>query len=274
MLFNNRYFPHPVLGLNDDFKEGNFEVELKVKSNGEEIQVTPSFKLVNDDLNTLLKNTSALFVSHLYCRGTMYREVFKSDKSLPATITIPAIKLNGEVEIDFFLCADKELLKYSNKSFNDDYTGYSFSIDRADIIAYAGKGKFYANKSPEELKSISALMNIDNSKESKKPMYNEYGGQKITIMLCEEDYERYQVVKSNPIYANLLLSTVVLPALIEALHYMSADESGEFKDRRWYEVLSVIKSKSKVPDPFRIAQNILDSPNNRSFNTLIKLFEG
>lgn len=272
MLYNNRLYPHPVLGIGDDVT-GSIEVELRVSSSGKEIEIAPSFKIVNEALQNLIEKKQAMFVSHLYCRGTMYRDVFKSEKNINDAIKIISHKLNGEVEIDFFICANESIASYSSKEFNTDYSGYSFSVDKGDILAYAGKGKFFANKSPEELKSISALMNIDSTGKSNHAMFNDYAGDKITIMLCKEDYENYQIVKRSVLWVNILLSCIVLPALTEALHYISTEEANDYSDKRWHIVLSDIKEKSKDNSEMEMAQSILDQPNNRSFTTIKQLIE-
>lgn len=272
MLYNNRLYPHPVLGVSDDVA-GSLEVELRVASSGKEIEISPAFRVVNDALQFLIDKKKAMFVSHLYCRGTMYREVFKSEKNIARTIRINSHKLNGQVEIDFFICANENITNYSNKDFNSDYSGYSFSVDKGDILAYAGKGKFYANKSPEELRSISALMNISTTERNNHPMYNDYTGDKITIMLCQQDYENYQIVKRSVLWVNILLSCIVLPALIEALHYISTVEANDYSDKQWHKVLTEIKDKSKDNTEIEMAQRILDQPNNRSFTTIKQLIE-
>ncbi|HVZ97799.1 MAG TPA: hypothetical protein VG847_13045 [Chitinophagaceae bacterium] len=272
MLYNNRLYPHPVLGIGNDIN-GSIEVELRVASSGKQIEISPAFKITNDTLQTLVEKKQAMFVSHLYCRGTMYREVFKSEKNISDTIRINSYKLNGEVEMDFFICANENISSYSNKEFHPDYNRQSFSIDKGDILAYAGKGKFYANKSPEELKSISALMNISSTGKSSHPMYNDYTSDKITIMLCQEDYENYQIVKRSVLWVNILLSCIVLPALTEALHYISTSEANDFADKRWHKVLSELKEKSKDNTEIEMAQRILEQPNNRSFNTIKQLIE-
>ncbi len=214
-----------------------------------------------------------MFVSHLYCRGTMYRESFKSEKNILDSIKINPYKLNGEVEIDFFICANEPISTYANKEFNIDYSGYTFTVDKGDILAYAGKGKFFANKSPEDLKSISSLMNISSTEKSSHPMYNDYDGDKITIMLCQEDYENYQIVKRGMLWINILLSCIVLPALTEAMHYVSTIEANDYADRRWHKVLKELKEKSKDRTEVEMAQRILDQPNNRSFTTIKQLIE-
>jgi hypothetical protein len=203
----------------------------------------------------------------------MFREVFKTHKNISETISINSHKLNGEVELDFFICANEDIPKYTNGKFNKDYQGHPFSLDKGDIMAYGGKGKFFANKAPEELKSISALMNIASSEKSNEPMFNDYGGEKITIMLCSEDYSNYQIIKRNQLWINLLLSSIVLPCLLEALNFVSSPDAKEFSNRQWFKVLTEIKGKSKDGNVLKTAQRILDLPNNRSFTTLIQLVE-
>lgn len=268
MIYNNRNYPHPVLGNADDFGSDSLSIDLKISSNGTSIEITPIFVLNCDALNKLISDGSATYLSHVYCRGTLYREVFKTQKSLSDSLIIPSHRLNGEVEIDFFICANKNIENYKSKDFNPEYGDVSFEVERGDIVAYAGKGKFHANKLPEELKSISALMNIDCSNKNKEPMFLEYSGQKITIMLSIEDYTNYKLLKNNAQYFGVVLSSIVLPALIEALYYLDEEESDEYSSNAWYKALKEFKDNSKHPDPLRIGQKILDNPINNCLEHL------
>lgn len=274
MKYNNRLFPHPVLGIEDDIVNGVFGVELGYKSDAEHICITPTFKITEDRMMNLVTTNQAVIIIHVYCRATMFREVFTTTTTICQPILIPAFKLRGDVEIDFFVCAVKQIEKYSSPNFNSEYNDSSFSIDSSDILAYGGKGKFIANKTFDELRSISSLIRIKNSNQHSKPMFNEYDAEKIEINLCEEDYLRYQDVLRGGHWVNIVHSTIVLPALIDALYFMEKPESGDCSHRRWYKALADIKTKSTgTADCFRIAQNILDLPNNRTFETLLKEME-
>ncbi len=268
MIYNNRNYPHPVLGVGDDFINSSIQVDLKVSSSGKLIEITPIFILDNKELAILILESSVCYISHIYCRGTLYREIFRTHKSLSESIHIPAEKLNGEVEIDFFICASKAFENYQSLSFNPEYGNLKFSIDKSDIIAYAGKGKFYANKVPEELKAISALMNIDCSNKHKEPMYLEYEGEKITIMLSIEDYSNYKLLKNNKQFFGVILSSLVLPSLIEAFHFLEDDTAKDFQENAWYKALNAYRKNPKYSGPFRAAQMILDNPLNKCFELL------
>lgn len=271
MKFNNRNFPHPVLGIEDDFSAGEMAVELKVSTRKEYIEITPIFRLNSEYLQSLISNEHAVYVAHVYCRGTVYREVFTSKNSLAEPIRIPANFLNGSVDIDFFVCTQKQFDNYHSSDFNIDYHNTPFSVDKSDIIAYAGKGTFYANKKPIELQSVSALMNIDSSGKSKVPMYLDYEGEKITIMLCTEDYQNYKLLKNNKSLIGVILSSIVLPALIDALFFLEHKDSENYRSSAWYKALSEIKEtgKKKYPDPLRLAQKILDLPLYNCFELLV-----
>ncbi len=269
MIYNNRNYPHPILGVNDDFITSSISVELSISSDKEIIEIRPLFILENQDIRNLIDLTKASYVSHVYCRGTMFREIFKGNKSLSEPIKIASSKLNGEVEVDFFICSDQKIGNYRSGQFNPEYGTSTFSLEKADIIAFAGKGKFYANKSPEELKAISSIMNVLCTEKSNKPMFLDYVGNRISIMLCKEDYNNYKLLKNNTSCFGLILSSLVLPALIEALHFLENEEAEELKEKPWYKILNGIKEKSQGISCLQIAQNILEMPLKRTLDTLM-----
>ncbi|HWD88634.1 MAG TPA: hypothetical protein VG367_10950 [Mucilaginibacter sp.] len=272
MKYNNRLFPYPVLGIEDDVL-GEFSCDLTYKSDKNNITIIPQFKLIEESIMRMLSEKKANFVTQIYCRSTMLREIYTSANTIPDPIVMDALKLKNEVEVDFFICSTEENSKFFSKNFNPEYKNSSFSIDNSDIIAYGGKGKFYANKSPEELKSVSSLIRVKNMNVKNKPMYNEYESEKIEIMLCAEDYDNYQIIVKSRLAKNFIHSSIVLPALIDALYFMEKKEADEYEDKRWYKALTEIKNKSKTKDNFQIAQNILDQPSYRMFETVLTLIE-
>ena len=106
MIYNNREYPHPVLGIGigDDASVGGlFNVHLSIKAGRETIRIEPVFKMDNKYINNLINEGKATFATQIYCRATMFRELRKSQNTIPETIVIPTPKLREEVEIDFFV---------------------------------------------------------------------------------------------------------------------------------------------------------------------------
>jgi hypothetical protein len=272
MNYNNRTYPHPVLGIENNIND-SFEINFNVSTDKGLISINIEYKLSNKDLTKLIESRLATYCIQLYCKGTLYREVFRSHKPLPQKIDIPSTRLHDHVEADFFICACDKIVNYTNSSVSDDYKGYKFLIEKGDILAYGGKGIFYANKSFEELKSVSAFMNIDAGNKKTMPMYNDYEGDKITIYLSQSSYELYQKIKSQEFYFDTLHSSLVLPALIEAIRFTQSNESEDYQDRKWYILLDNLIQSNDIGDPLQIAQKILDHPVNRSFASLFEIIK-
>jgi hypothetical protein len=269
LIYNNRNYPYPVLGVNEDIN-GEFQVHLSVDADKDYIKVKPTFLLNNNTLKNIIDGKKALFATQVYCRATMFRTMFKSESSKPDPILIETPKLREEVELHFFICANKKIVTYKNDDFHEDYQGFSFDIDRGDILGYGGKGTFNASKAPEELRAVSSFMNIDKHNHNHNYAYNNYDSAKITILLSEKDYHAYQEIAANPSTTDILHSSVVLPALIEAIHEIELGKD-DYSENAWFKILKSLIEETKETNLLKIAQKILDNPINRSFSTIKRI---
>jgi hypothetical protein len=271
MVYNNREYPHPVLGIEDAI-EGKFNVHLSVKAGKDTIRIEPVFDLENDDINSMIQNKQAQFATQIYCRSTMYRSIFKSESSIQQKIVIPTSDLRNEVQLDFFVCAATDIQSYCNSKAHPDYGDISFQLNKGEILAYGGHGVFHANKSPEELKAISSFMQIERTEKDSGPIQNSYHGEKIVVQLSKNDYEKYRDIAGNQYAEQLLHSSVVLPALMDAIE-QTKEPSSEFTDNSWYKILqALVAEKGKGNDNALYAgQKILDNPINRAFKTIDNL---
>ncbi len=272
MKYNNRLYPHPVLGIMDDV-DGEFSCNLTVESSKEGIIIKPSFQVANQDIEKLVSNGDANICLHLYCRGTLFRQNWVVKDLLSEEIRIDPNDLNGETEIDIFICSNKKFFNYQNSSFNKVFNNQEFEIEIGDILAYGGKGKFFANKSPEQLKAVSSIMRIKKGNFKNGPFLNDYDDKYIIVYLSETDYNLYQEFKENKKYINILHTSIVLPSLIQTVFSMENDESGvtEYKDSEWYKILDKNLNEAKGNSILEKIQNILDLPLNREFLSLVDL---
>lgn len=272
MKYNNRLYPHPVLGIMDDIK-GEFSCNLSVESNKEKIILKPSFHVSNQDIEKLIKLGKATICLHLYCRGTLYRKNWIIKDLVSDEIKIDSDNLNGETEVDFFICSNYESLKYKNSQSNEIFDDNEFELEKGDIIAYGGKGKFFANKSPEQLKAISSIMRIKKGKFKNGPFFNDYDDKYIIVHLSETDYELYDELKENKNFINILHTSIVLPSLIEAIYFISSEESGATinKESDWYKILEKNIKEAKGNTILEKVQKVLELPLNREFLSLENL---
>jgi hypothetical protein len=273
MKYDNRFYPHPVLGIRKDV-EGDFSCQLIIESDKNETIITPKLKLENDDLQKLIDSQKASFCMQLYCRGTLFREVYKIKDPVSFKLRIPSTKINEETEADFFICAEEEIYGYKNAANEKGFEQYCFNIEKGDILAYGGKGVFYANKAPEELKSVSSIMNIRNSGVKNGPFFIDYDGSKITVNVSESDYDLYQVLKTYTLFIPVIHSSLVFPALFAAICFIEYEEASEqFRNYDWYKIISKRLEETKGNSNLEKVQNILDLPVNRTLIALNELFE-
>lgn len=264
MLYTNRNYPHPVLGILDDYKSSIISVKMNIEAKMDFFEVRPIFYLQNVEIQDLLDLKKVQYITQIYCRGTMYREVIKSHKSINEPILISSKKLNGEVVLDFFIVANKEILNFYTQDFSDVFSKSKFNVENSDIIGYGGQAKFFANKTFSELVGISSLINVICNGKSKKPLNIDYSGERISIVLCKEDFNNYKLLKSNPQYWSLILSSIVFPALVEILHFIDTDDSEEFQGKYWYDYLLGLKEKHPGEKMIVVAQNIIDNPLSKN----------
>jgi hypothetical protein len=271
MNFSDRSYPYPVLGIGDNFtgdeNKDLFKPVLVVSSDFRKIRLDITWQLRNEELLKLVNSEQAVFCTQLYCKSTLYRQSFLSKKQ-KEIIELKSNLLRDGVDVDFFICAAEDINNYKNSMFSPLFSGISFDIEKGDMLAYGGSTTFCADKSPEEMKSISSFMSIDTENKSDVPMHNEYDGDKITIILSQEDYRMYQSIKKENLLTNTLHSSVVLPALAEAIRFLDSKEGNDYKDKKWYDLLKNLVSRHQTDDPLQTAQKILDLPVNRSFTSL------
>ena len=260
------------MGIEDDI-DGIFQCLLTISSDEEYINLDPHFKLANKDLEGLINNRKASVSIQIYCNGTFYRNEFTSETLNVQEIKIHSYKLKGKTEIDFFICACTDIPDYTNSGWHADYNGNKFYIEKGDILAYGGKAIYYANKSPEELKSVASLMIVRNSGKKLKHFYLDYEGERITVFLPDTDFDIYQILKQYPFYIQILHSNLVFPALIEVLNFYESKDSEEYSEHTWHKLISDKMDKHQDVNNLVTAQKILNYPMNRSFSTMEELIE-
>jgi len=197
MNYNNRTYPHPVLGINKSIDD-LFEVNLKVSADKGLISIGLEYNLSNKDLAKLIEARQAAYCMQQYCKGTLYREVFRSYKPLPLKIKIPSTRLHEQVDADFFICACDDIPDYTNSSLSDDYKGYTYLIE-----------KEYLGALPNMNSLISYYHHEKQYKVSKESMIT-YKGQKYSVPVYHiGNYVNVQENKDDLkiYYANNLITT-------------------------------------------------------------------
>lgn len=267
MKFNDISFPHPVLGVGDAI---NSNIELgnpDINSSVDDYKITLKLKQDNEDLANLIGSGKAEYFCEVTCSNTLYRTSITSSSN-KIEFWIPKKAVKGQVQFLCLLIAKENIDEYSNSESHIDYNGYSFDLEKGDILAYFGEFSFNADVKYEKLKAVSSFMEIvENSDliytniDLKKP--------KIQVELPSEAYKLFQNdnISQETKFSPIFHSSIVLNALITALYNFE-----EHKEYLWAQVIEYrlkneplfnnisIDEKENIPE---IAQRLLGNPFNR-----------
>ena len=278
MNFNNVTFPHPVLGLGDAISgETGFSKEPGIIVTSDSYKITVTCNLDNEDLKKLTQEGKAEFFCDVTCSNTIYRTNAISVNST-IELEIPKKQAKGKVQFACMLVMKEDLKNYSNSNAHPEYNGYTFDLDKGDVLAFFGEFTFDADIKYEKLKAVSSFMEVVENEsititniDLKKP--------KIEVQLPTNDYNAYKsdVISQQVKFAPMFHSSIVLNALLVALYNFD-----EHKDYLWAKALKYrldneeqfklvsIEEKENIPE---IAQRLMGNPFSRLLNGLIIIVE-
>jgi hypothetical protein len=278
MKFNDVIFPHPVLGIDDAISgKTGFIKDPEINISQDSFKVMIECNLANEDLKTLLQGNKAEFLCDVTCTNTVYRTNVVSNNST-IEIKIPKKQVKGKVEFTCFLVAKENLSGYSNTKAHQDYNGYTFDLDKGDILAFFGEFTFEADIKYEKLKAVSSFMEVVEN-ESITFTNIDLKKSKIEVQLPSNDYNAYisDAIAHEMRFASMFHSSIVLNALLIAL-YNFEEHKGylwakaldyRLKNEEQFNTLS-IEEKENIPE---IAQRLLGNPFSRLLSSLNVIVE-
>lgn len=281
MATGYRHFPHPVLSEDrDDYIDSRFLVELDIKHIADKIKFTIEYTLENDELEELLKEGRIEVIYRIESPETMYRTIVKGKRSKIEKF-IDETLINGNITVSSYIVAKENIKDYKNSFFHEDYGNLTFDMDKTAIMAIGKKYKFRVDKDMEELYNIPSIFVISrNGNKEIQDMSVSFDGNKINIILSDEDYVYQQNLGIFPVYQPVLHSMIIMPALIylfTELKEVSDERVEELSEKRWFKSIDGVLRKMNLGlekyyleynTPYKLAQMILGNPINRALNAL------
>jgi hypothetical protein len=254
----NFSFPHPVLGLGDDIK-GEFLLDLSVGRNAASKTIDFNIKRVeinNEYFSRLIGKNVAGVLYKIYCSSTFKTWCFLDPGKV---FHINEDQLANKIEIECFIVALNALTDYTDISFNADFEGEIFSVEKYDIIGIVGKVNVPIEKKYEKL-GIGNIFSFVPEENHTKPVSFDLNTNKIIV--------RYPITQAGVHPHNALFkkapwtayNILVVPALAEAFRQIAkAEEEGEEIDKEWYYVIdSNLPYPEREKDSFTNAQLLIN----------------
>ena len=274
MKFREREFPHPVLDpTNRDVEHSAFQATCTVTNDNTSIYIDVKFDLSNATLKQLIETEKAHFVVHADCNSTFFRKryVFSDEEG---RIRISLTDVKRLVELSFFICAKEPLSEYVIEGMDAMYEGTTFQVNKGDILAYSEAIPVKV-LDRDSLRKIASIMTVRGDSNATIP-FVDYESDKIAVSLPDAQYSLYRDLKLDSRVRSILLSSVVLPVLVDAISEVLGSKNTDdymYKERLWYSVLeqkiSDIQQKASAPDSesaYFLAHNILAGVSEKAFN--------
>ena len=220
MRIGKKLFPYPTLNNSKNiscFKNCSFALEYEDMDDNENLILKDAHIEVDDKtINDLLDSGKIKATVIIECSSTIYRKNFEISK-IKKDIVVPLCNLREKVVISCFIYAT-ESFTFKSDNFLEDYEGYSFDIEKYDIIAIDDGFTTRVEYDEEKDKKVSSIFSvIVDENLSEQLMKIEPTSRKIIIHLPEEQFGCYENMKNNDNYRELFFSILTVPALIFSL---------------------------------------------------------
>lgn len=269
-------YPYPVLHEeNDDYINSKFESTIITKNSFGELKLDISFELTNMTIYDLIKNGDAVFMVHIECSKTSYRDIFTTDEPY-ISISISTDVLSGKVEVNTFIVANSNISDYRNNDLNKWYEGVSISYEKGNFLAIGNAIEITLNEDNIELLNLPSIVKIRRL-EKKEYMEVDFMQDNITIGLPAYEYDQY-ANNAGHMLKHTIISTVILPSLVQVFSIINSVE--DISDFVWFQVLENIfkENNYNIRDvgtdnlpALKATQMVLKKPILESFKEIERL---
>jgi len=278
MKFNNS-FPYPVLSSeNDNYKNSKFETSIEAQKSFGQLYINLKCDLEDSTILQLITEEKAKYALHIECPQTSFRQIFHSENPY-IMANIPDNCLRGKVDVHPFILAIKRIENYENMSLNEFYKGFPITFEKGNILALGEAVEITLFEEDEESRNLPSIVTIRRSESAKDTMVS-LNSPQIIIELPKHVYDIYSQ-NAGSRFKETILSLVILPCLIDVFYALKED-SADYSEYKWYQVLEQIFKKNNVPfshivdgtlPVLKAAQMVLQNPLEKAFNEIQKLHE-
>lgn len=223
MHIGNRIFPYPVLNrneaLSDYVTDSIFKLEFDVDDNGAPIVQNGEvlfknlhYMITDASLCTLLEQGKIKGAFIIECSASVYRRRFDIS-AVPYDLRVSAHEINGNVVASCYLYAAEDIADFRSASFIPEYAGYSFDIDKFDILAVDDGFKFKIELDPTEDDKVASIFTVVKKEDSSDIMSYDYDDKKIIIHLPAAYYDCYDNIKTKRECNNIAFAMLAIPTL-------------------------------------------------------------
>ena len=275
-------YPHPVLDASDDV-DSYFDVSnAQVSPTMEDILITFDVRTNDPTLRDLLDEGKARLSLRWRCSATLATGEHQLRSRMHLAdgdkyeSSIDQRQVRNTIVADIRVLVLEPLSRFRWERQHPDYGDAVFDLRRGDVIADGGSITFEANKlyDPLDPPVGSCFKFVEDPKLHRGIQVTFEDDEAILVRLSPEAHRNLRLLAPRP---ELQISTVVLPALIQAVSYIQStlkDSSSEdLSERIWFKTIDDKIGQLRCSyddDAIVIAQKILDYPVDRTLTLLLE----
>lgn len=219
MQIGNKLFPYPTINnniLRSCFRDTIYEFKYEDKNDGQNYILENAHIDINNEYIKKLMNDGYIGAGLIIeCPTTVFRKMFEITLE-PQTIKINIGNLRDKVVISCYLYAKRNISNYKDDDFLEDYQGYSFEIEKNDIIAIDDGFTTIIDYDESLDKKVASIFQVIRSNQV-ETMTIEMKTRKIIISLPEEEFVYYDTLRKNDNFQNIFFTMLAIPALTYCL---------------------------------------------------------
>lgn len=278
MRLRNKSYSYPIIvEYGGYYVDSYFKSNVEYKMEGYNISLKLTAELINEQLERMLDEDIVEIAFHIECPQTSYRK-YVSTKYTEKEFLLKNSEVNGEVNICSFLIAKKDIPKYTNDLFANDYRGFKFDIEKGCILAIGNQVNLTVEKIKDDMVDTTSIFKIiPNLNETETNVLISLGDKKIEIKIPEETYYLYLNNQNYFEIQPLMHSMFIVPALMYTFIKLKEckNELYYYEDARWFQGLKKSCERMDIKidseglselDAFVVAQKLLDSPIVKAVN--------
>lgn len=230
-------YPHPVLMPDgDDYdKECSFSVNMREEVQEDECNVMfgMEYNLQCDDLEKLICEGKARVVVYIESPNSSFRQMLTfPENELNIKIEVKKDMVSRKITAKPYIIATENIYNFSSEWFNSDYfENASFDIRKGDILAIEKQYDIVLDNI-DMFKNCASVFSVRLDERVPYGVKVNYNDHKINVMINKTDYEKYRDLREQQEFRCLLSSTLIFPALVEAIEAMKREKMVAKKESR------------------------------------------
>jgi len=230
----SKTFPYPVLRpYSDDYVDAEFQAltEFIIEENG--IKARSSYQTSSFELQQQIALGSAKYVSIISCRETYFRKVFATSDELHETI-LDADALRGEVTIEAYIVAVKQIKNYGSPDINPEFGKKRFNFSPGEILAQEETHAIYIER--DLFRPISSVFElVQNESLTVGEWRVALEQDNVQIQVNPVLKENIDNSRSGALCKSVLINSIFFAAVVHAVQQLK--DSGDFEDLKWAKVM-------------------------------------